>query len=54
MNNLNNEIAMFINSWEECSRCNYMYKFSRLTCCNDNTFVCDECIEEHIMSNWIS
>ena len=54
MKKLNNEITTFINSWEECSKCKDMCKFSRLTCNNDDTLICDECVEEDIMPNWIS
>ena len=43
MNNLNNEITTYINSWEECSRCGYMCKFSKLICTNEDTLICDEC-----------
>ena len=46
MNKLKNEIATYINSWEECNRCKDMYKFSRLTCYNDDTLVCDKCGQE--------
>ena len=54
MNKLKDEIINYINDWKECSKCYNMCKFSRLTCNNDDTLICDDCVEEDIMSHWIS
>ena len=54
MKHLKDEITNYMNDWEECSKCYDMFKFSRLTCTNEDTLICDECVEEDIMCNWIS
>ena len=43
MNNLKSEIITYINSWEECNKCGYMCKLSRLVYNNNDTLICDEC-----------
>ena len=51
---IDSTIDEYLGDWYECSKCDYMCKLSNLTCYNDDTLLCNDCVEEEILYNWLN
>ena len=54
MKHLKELVTNYMNSWIECSKCYNMCKSEHISSNNDDTLICDDCVEEDIMSHWIN
>ena len=54
MKHLKELVTNYMNSWIECSKCYNMCKSEHISSNNDDTLICDDCVEEDIMNHWIS
>mgnify|MGYP001206127983 CR=1 FL=1 len=51
---IDSTIDEYLGDWYECSKCDYMCKLSNLTCYNDDTLLCNDCVEEEMLYNWLN
>lgn len=54
MKHLKDLITNYMNGWVECSECYNMCKLKHITSTETDSPICNDCVEEDIMSHWIS